>query len=284
VFAETVFEPADRVKIIGGLRWEEIGLDYTPYPSLVTASTDYTPTTGRVGVVFELTPRTNVYGSYSRAVEPTTQLVSLAGSQQQFSLVPGRQFEFGAKGSALDGRLDGTLAYFDIEKRDLLITSLIDGIRTNQQVGRQSSRGIELAVVGRPFGSLTVSGDVAITDALFDDFVEIVNDENLSRTGNTPPGVPRVLWNLSPSQRIGRLDLTATLRQVGARWGDNANSRRVGSYTTIDAAAGVRFGRGSRITVRGRNLTDRVYTQSTSNTAGRLEPPRAFDVTFTTDF
>ena len=34
---------------------------------------------------------------------------------------------------------------------------------------------------------------------------------------------------------------------------------------------------------RGRNLTDRIYTQSISNTAGRLEPPRAVDVTFTTD-
>jgi iron complex outermembrane receptor protein len=284
MFAEAVVDATDRLKLVSGLRWEVIGLEYTPYSSFVTASTDYTPVTGRLGVVFEVTPNANVYGSFSRAVEPTTQLASLDGSLQQFSLVPGRQYEVGAKGSALRGRLEGTVAYFDIEKRDLLITSLIDGIRTNQQVGRQSSRGVELAIVAKPFDSLTISGDVAVTGARFDDFVEIISNQNLSRTGNTPPGVPAVLWNLSPTQRIGRLDLTATLRQVGERWGDNANSRRVGSYTTVDAAAGVRLGRGSRVTVRGRNLTDRIYTQSTSSTAGRLEPPRGFDVTFTTDF
>ena len=284
LFAESVFDATDRLKLVTGLRWEQIGLDYTPFPSLVTSSTDYTPTTGRVGVVFELTPNANVYGSFSRAVEPTTQLVSLDGSQQQFSLVPGRQLEVGAKGSALRGRIDGTVAYFEIEKRDILVTSIIDGVRTNQQVGRQSSRGVEFALMGRPTNSLTIAGDIALTGAQFDDFIEIVNNQNLSRTGNEPPGVPRVIWNLSPTQRIGRIDLTGTIRQVGARWGDNANSRRVGSYTTIDAAASTRLGRSARLTVRGRNLTDRIYTQSTSNTAGRLEPPRGFDVTLTTNF
>jgi hypothetical protein len=41
---------------------------------------------------------------------------------------------------------------------------------------------------------------------------------------------------------------------------------------------------GLRIAVRGRNLTDKIYTQSVSNTAGRLEPPRSVDVTLTTNF
>jgi hypothetical protein len=36
-----------------------------------------------------------------------------------------------------------------------------------------------------------------------------------------------------------------------------------------------------RVMLRGRNLTDQIYTQLVSNTAGRLEPPRAVDVTFT---
>lgn len=284
IFAESAFDATNRLKLVTGLRWERIGLDYTPYPSLVTASQDYTPTTGRLGVVFAVTPSANVYASYSRAVEPTTQLVSLDGSQQEFSLVPGRQLEVGAKGGAFGGRLDGTFAYFAIEKRDILIASLIDGIRTNQQVGGQTSRGIELALVGRPIASLTITGDVAVTGANFDDFTEIVSNVNLSRTGNTPPGVPKVIWNISPTQRIGAFDLTGTLRQVGKRWGDNANSRLVGSYTTVDAAVGYRIRGGSRLTLRGRNLTDRIYTQSTSNTAGRLEPRRSVDLTFTTAF
>jgi len=285
VFAESALDVTARLKLVTGLRWEEIGLDYTPFPSLVTASKDYNPTTGRLGAVFQITPSANVYASYSRAVEPTVQLVSLDGSQQQFSLVPARQLEIGAKGGAFEGRLDGTFAYFDIQKRDILITALIDGIRTNQQVGQQTSRGIELTLVGRPSASLTIAGDIAVAGANFDDFMEIVNNMNLSRTGNTPRNVPRVIWNISPIQRIGRFDITGTVRQVGKRWGDNANTRLVSAYTTAEAAVGYSVRNGSRLRLRVRNLTDSVYTQqATSNTAARLEAPRSIDLTFTTDF
>jgi iron complex outermembrane receptor protein len=165
-----------------------------------------------------MTSSANAYVSYSRGVQPTTPLVSLDGTLQQFSLVPGRQFEVGAKGAAFGGRLDGTFAWFAIEKQDLLITELIDGIRTNQQVGQQSSHGIEVALVARPAGTLTIAADYAFTTANYDHFVEIVNNANTSRTGNTPPNVPRTIWNLTPRQQIGPVDVTATLRQVGERW------------------------------------------------------------------
>jgi iron complex outermembrane receptor protein len=214
-------------------------------------------------------------------VQPTTQLVSLDGSQQRFSLVPGRQFEVGSKGSTFGGRLDATFAYFAIAKRDLLITQLIDGIQTAQQIGEQTSDGIELALVGRPTRTLTISGDVAYTAAEFTDFVEIVGGVNTNRAGNTPPNIPRTIWNLSPMQRLGRFDLTGTLRHVGSRWGDNGNTRLVEGFTTIDLGASYHLRPGTRIMLRGRNLTDRIYTQAVSNTAGRLEPGRSIDLTFT---
>jgi outer membrane receptor protein involved in Fe transport len=131
------------LKLVTGARWEHIGLDSTPFPSLVTVSKEYTPATGRFGAVFELTRSANVYASVSNAVEPTTQFVSLDASQS-FSLTPGRQFEAGAKGGAFGDRLEGTFAYFAIERRDILISPIIDGIRTNQQVGKQTSSGIEV--------------------------------------------------------------------------------------------------------------------------------------------
>lgn len=283
LFAESVIDATARLKVVTGVRWEQIDLAYTPYPSLVTASKSYEPSTGRVGAVFDITPGANVYASYSRAVEPTTQLVSLDGSQQRFSLVPGSQLEVGTKGGAFDGRLEGTFAYFFIEKRDLLITQLISGIQTAQQIGQQTSNGIELTIIGRPTNTLTIAGDVAFTGSEFVDFVEIVGGVNTIRTGMTPPNIPVTIWNISPMQSIGPFDITGTLRQVGKRWGDNGNTRRAAGFTTIDAAVGYRIRRGARIMLRGRNLTDRIYTQSVSNTAGRLEPPRSFDVTFTTD-
>ena len=283
-FAESVFNATDRMKIVTGLRWEQIDLGYTPYPSLVLASQTYKPFTGRVGGIYELTSNANLYASYSRAVEPTTQLVSLDGSQQRFSLVPGSQFEVGAKGAALRNRLEGTVAYFAIDKRDLLITQLINAVQTAQQIGEQNSHGVELTVVARPTKSLTLAADYAFTTAQFVDFIEIASNVNTDRSGNTPSNVPRTIWNFSPTQRIGRFDLMATIRQLGTRWGDNANTRLVDGFTTIDAAVGYHVARGLKVAVRGRNLTDKIYTQSVSNTAGRLEPPRSVDVTLTTNF
>ena len=283
-YAESVVDLTSRLKLVTGLRSEHIDLGYTPYPSLVTANKVYKPNTGRVGGVFEVTPNANVYASFSRAVEPTTQLVSLDGSQQRFSLVPGSQLEVGAKGGAFDNRLEGTAAYFSIEKRDLLITQLIDAVQTAQQIGQQTSHGVELTMVARPTRSTTLAADFSYTGAEFVDFVEIVAGTNTDRSGNTPPNVPRAIWNISPTQRIGAFDLTGTIRQMGTRWGDNGNTRLVDGFTTIDAAVGYRLRSGTRVTARGRNLTNKLYTQSVSNPSGRLEPPRAFDVTFTTAF
>jgi iron complex outermembrane recepter protein len=281
-FAESVVDATSRLKIVAGLRWEQIDLAYTPYPERITATQEYEPLTGRVGGVFALTSGANLYASYSRAVEPTNQLVSLDGSQQRFSLVPGQQFEIGAKGDALNGRLEGTFAYFAIEKRDVLITQLISGIQTAQQIGEQTSEGIELTVTGRPTSTLTLAADFAYTGAEFVDFIEIVSNTNTDRSGNTPPNIPQIIWNVSPVQQIGAFDVMGTIRHVGRRWGDNGNTRRVAGFTTVDAAVAYRIRPSLRMTVRGRNLTDRIYTQSVSNTAGRLEAPRSVDVTFTT--
>jgi len=283
VFGEAAFDVMSRLKVVGGLRWEQIDLAYKAYPSQVTSSQKYEPTTGRLGAVYEVTPSVNAYASYSKAVEPTTQLVSLDGSQQRFSLVPGRQIEVGAKGGAFGGRLDSTFAYFAIEKRDVLITQLIDGIQTAQQIGKQTSHGIELTVVGRPTRTLALAGDFAYTGSEFVDFIEIVGGVNTDRSGNTPPNVPKTIWNFSPTQSFGPFDVTGTIRHVGTRWGDNANTRLVDGFTTVDVGAGYRIARGTRVMVRGRNLADKIYTQSVSNTAGRLEPGRSWDITFTTD-
>ena len=167
----------------------------------------------------------------------------------------------------------------------MLITQLINGIQTAQQIGAQSSRGVELAAVARPTRSFSIAADLAVTRATFEEFTEIVGGVQTDRSGNTPPNVPTRIWNISPTQQIGQFDVTGTLRQVGWRWGDNANSpnRLVKPYTTIEAALAYRLRPGTRIAVRGRNLTDRLYTQSVSNTSGRLEPGRSIDVTFTTD-
>jgi iron complex outermembrane receptor protein len=230
--------------------------------------------------VWSATDTVNFYGSFSRALEPTTQLVFLSPSQQVFSMSPGRQWEVGTKATTLGGRLDATVAWFDVEKSDILTTSILDGQLFPQQIGRQTGRGLEVSVSTRPAPGLSITGDLALTDAKFADFVEQAGGVNFSRDGNVPPNVPEKVMSLWAAQQVGPFSLSATVRHVGVLLGNNANTVRTGDFTTLDAGVSYRLPRGSRIIVRGRNMTDELYSirSVSGGTALRLEAPRSYDV------
>ena len=55
------------------------------------------------------------------------------------------------------------------------------------------------------------------------------------------------------------VQVSASLRHVGERFHSDANTVRLSAYTTLDAALAVDVARGVQLTLRGRNLTNRVY-------------------------
>ena len=287
-FSEAVYEATSKLKLIGGIRAEHIKLEYTTLANRVTAARNYNPVTGRGGATYSITPSINLYGSFTRAVEPVAQLVSLSGANQVFSLVPGTQTEIGVKGSLWNGRIDTTLAYFAIEKRDILTTTIVDGRQIAQQIGRQLAKGVELSASIRATRSLTIIGDVALTpSAQFADFTEIVAGGAVRRDGNLPPNVAKRVISIWANQRLyGKFDLSGTLRHVGRRFADTANLRPMDDYVTLDTALTYRLPRGASIALRGRNLTDAIYANwsVSGGTALRLEAPRAVDVTLSFRF
>jgi iron complex outermembrane receptor protein len=286
LFSEAAIDITSKLKLLGGIRYERIALDYTLKATGVTSSTVFHPPTGRIGAVYSFTPTINAYASYTKAVEPVAQLVSLTGVNQAFSLVPGKQIEIGSKASFWNNRVDFTAAYFDIEKRDILTTTIVDGRNFAQQIGRQIAKGIEFTSLFRPTRSLTISSDIAFTDPEFADFNEVVSGGNISRSGNLPPNVARRVLSFWANQRFGSFNLSGTVRNVGRRFADTANLRPIDPYTTLDAALSYRMERGGTIALRGRNLTDAIYAawSASGGTALRLEAPRSYDITWTLRF
>jgi len=284
VFGEALVHATSRLKFTTGVRWDNIANDRLDYPALGTSEKVFRPATGRVGAVFTIHPDVNLYISNSRAVDPVTPFVSIAGNQLPFSLQPTRQWETGAKFSALRGRLDATAAYFSIGKRNILTSTIVDGVRLQQQIGRQVSHGLELSFFARPIPSFTLAGDLATTNAEYADFNENVGTGIVSRSGNDVAHVAPVVWNITPSQQIGPVTISATVRNVGARWGEAANTRRLAPYTTLDTKVSIRFPKGTRLTLIGRNMTDEFYIPRSSNTSGRVADPRNFEAQLTTRF
>lgn len=286
LFAEATYDLTSKLKAIGGIRYENINLKYFTLANRVLARNSYQPVTGRAGLLYNLTPTINAYASYTKAVEPVAQLVSLAGTQQVFSLVPGRQAEAGVKATVFRGRADLTFAYFDIEKKDILTTTIVNGVQFNQQIGSQKSRGVEIAASVRPTSRLTLTADLAFTDAFFGQFNEFIGGGLVSRSGNLPQNVPQTVLGFWANQRIKIFDLSANLRHVGTRYADTANLRAMDPYTIVDAALSARLPKGMRLMLRGRNLGDALYASwsVSGGTALRLEAPRSVDLTMTMRF
>jgi iron complex outermembrane receptor protein len=287
-YAEAQARLANRWTAVLGLRWEQIYVNYgLAVGDTATGEKRYYPATGRAGLVYAANDNVSIYGSYSRSVEPATQFVSLSGccgAATFFGLTPARQYEGGVKGSAWRERLQGTFAYFDIEKRNLPTTTIVNDLSTPQVVGRQLSRGIEGSLSVRPTATLLITGDVAYTHALFADFTEIVNGVNVSRDGNAPTNVPVRVWSITPSQQIGPVTIAGSVRQVGGRWGDTANTRFFPDYTTVDSWVSVRLRKNTRLTLRGRNLTDEEYIVRPSTSYGLVAAPRSVELTLSAGF
>jgi iron complex outermembrane receptor protein len=245
------------------------------------ASQTYRPTTGRIGAVYLPTDLISFYVSHSRAVEPQTPVVSLTPANMGFSLLPIRQWEAGTKSTFFNGRLDTTVAVFQINKENIVTSTIVDNERITQQIGEQQSRGVELSASVRPYSSLQVMSDVTLLDPEYVEFNENLGTGIISRAGNAAPGSSDVVWNLTPMQRVGPVTVGVTFRRVGSRWRDTANTLRQGPYSTTQLFLSSRFYRGTRVTLTIRNLTDELYIpRNNSAVTGRIAAPRNFEVQF----
>ena len=284
-FAESRVALVEKLKVVAGLRWERFNVDRNQVGAGRFEKT-YHPATGRLGVVYLLNPLWTVYASNSRAVEPVTPLVSITGVNMAFSLQPSRQWETGTKATVLNGRMDATVAWFQINKEDILTSNVVDGVRIQQQIGEQMSQGLEAAVTLSPVTGFTLMADVTALNAEFVEFNENVGTAGvISRAGNDVGHMPPTVWNVTPLQRIGPVTVSATYRYVSERFRDNANTIRLPSYSLWNATASTRFLQGTRLTFIGRNLTDEIYIpRSNSDVSGRLGAPRSWEIQVTRVF
>ncbi|MCX6956030.1 MAG: TonB-dependent receptor [Verrucomicrobia bacterium] len=291
---QDVFDVTSRFRAVAGLRYDHISLQRdtlanpttTPATAFSTFKKGYRTTTGRVGGVFILTKEINAYASFSRAAEPVTQLVSLTATSADFSLQKGRQYEAGLKGTFFRGQLDATVAVFDLLKKDLLTstTDPVTGIRTNQQIGAQKSKGVEAALAVSPGDGWRVELNGAFTDSTYADFNENLGTGIISRAGKRPSNVPEWVANLFVAKRFAHgLALSGGPRYVSDRFGNNNNSVVAEGYVVLDASASYTWRR-TTFTLRGRNLLDETYEPVAGTTMRRLSDPRTAEFTVRTSF
>lgn len=235
----------------------------------------------KAGLVFAVTPDTSLYGQYSTSTDGVGGLISLSKSQQQFDLSSARQTEIGLKQMFWDQRGEWTLAAYHIVKKKLL-TDVPGDPDLKQQVGQQSSNGLEASLDLQLPRAWQLQANAAIVRARYDDFQQDVDGVQVSRDGKRPVDVPRRTANLWLSKALDDdLRAGAGVRYVDARYADMANRNQLPSYTVVDAALSWKALPSTTLGLQLNNLFDRQYAQSQYNDGQQwiLGEPRSFFVT-----
>jgi iron complex outermembrane receptor protein len=280
-FAENRLQLTDKLSLITGVRRDYLHIDSD---DLTVENNDANKTlTGnnwKAGLVYAITPDTSVYGQYATSTDGVGSLISLSPSQQQFGLSTAKQAEIGFKQAFWDSRGEWTLAAYHIVKKKLLVS--IPGTDLKEQVGQQSSNGLEASLDLQLPNAWQLQANAALVRAQYDDFSEVVNQQPVSRDGNRPVDVPNRTANLWLSKAVSDdIRAGAGVRYVSARYANTANTREVPSYTVVDATVSWKAMRNTTLVLQLNNLFDRTYAVSQYNDGQQwiLGEPRSFFVT-----
>ena len=281
VFAENRTQLSERWSLVTGVRRDYVHVDRNNLIDDSQSDKTLTGNNWKAGLVFALTPETSFYGQVATSTDGIGGLISLSPSQQQYDLSTARQTEIGMKQLFWDQRGEFTLAAYRIVKKKLL-TDDPGNPTLKQQVGQQSSNGLEASLDLQLPHAWQLQANAAIVKAKYDDFSEVVNGQTLSYNGNRPVDVPRRTANLWLNKNLSDdLKAGAGVRYVDVRYADMANRNELPSYTVVDATLSWQALRNTTLGLQLNNLFDRQYAQSQYNAGQQwiLGEPRSFFVT-----
>ena len=276
LFAENRTQLTDRLSLLTGVRRDQVHLEREDLDADTRTDRSLTGNNWRAGLVFAVTEDLSLYGQYATSTEGLSSLLTLNAAQQQWDLSTARQTELGIKQILPEGRGEWTLAAYHIVKEKLLSADP-DNPTLQQQVGQQSSDGLEATLELRLPWDVRMSANAAWVRAEYDEFLS----GNSDFKGNRPVNVPRRSANLWLSKEVGRFDVGAGVRYVDSRYADNANTVQVPSYTVVDASVDWHVQADLTLGLQLNNMFDRQYATTTDNNGRQwyLGEPRAFFAT-----
>ena len=295
-FLEDRIKLTEQLSIVGGVRREHANVrrySNTYTPALVSTgqvqafSKNLDNTSGRIGVVYQPTTASSVYAQYTTGTDPLGSLITTNASQINFTLATARQVEIGYKQSFMGGRGEFSIAAYDIVKKNLLTRDFTNPTLV-QQIGGQSSRGVEVSLTVPVAEKFTVEANAAVLNARFDKFNENVSGVLTSRSGKHPTNTPNVSSNLWLTYApIAKVRLQAGGRYVGQQFTDNANTaaNRLPDYVVVDLGASYAVSEKVQVRLNLYNLADKLYATNAYNPGQWiLGRPRSVDVTISARF
>ncbi len=210
-----------------------------------------------VGLVYSPRKDLSLYGHYGSAFAPPSSRV-VGERKPEVS----RQGELGAKAALLNGRLQATLALYQLDRENVAIP---DDNGITQQNGTQRSRGVEVELAAEPQPGLRALFSYAYNRATLTEFKESVfsfatgGNVVVDRSGNTAAFAPEHIANLWLSKRLPYgLGVAAGGRYLSRQFIAEDNLLSLKSALTFDAAVSYETGL-HRVSLNFKNLTNQRY-------------------------
>lgn len=221
---------------------------------------DFDKVSPMFGFLWGATPSQSFYGNFGQAFAAPSTLVLTQDRQPEES----QQFEIGWKKNWMSGRLNTTLALFDLERENIAIP---DDNGVTKQTGTQDASGLEFELAANLPNRIHAYFSYAYTDAELTEFREsqffLVDGQPFlqvfDRSGNIPAFVPDHLMNIWVGKDFDSgLGLAAGARYVDDQFIAEDNAYSIDSALTLDAAISFKTARW-RASANVKNLTDEEY-------------------------
>lgn len=187
-YAQDLIQFAPKWKLLAGVRFDnykqEVDVRMAGATNLTRTDNDWSP---RVGLLYQPTPWSTAYFSYSRTFDPSGEALSLSTSTADLPPQVTTNYEGGAKVSSFHEKLLTSLAVYDLDRTNILAVSPSNpNLLIN--VGEQRTIGSTLSFQGSINAHWMVLGGYSWQDAVILNSTSSFN--GVSFAGKRPNDVP----------------------------------------------------------------------------------------------
>ncbi|VGO08024.1 Ferrichrome-iron receptor [plant metagenome] len=223
----------------------------------ITRSTD-NAFTARVGAAYLIDNGVTPYASYTESFQPSADLI-YPGTQAKPTT--GRQFEVGVKYAPTGSDSFAGIALFDVAQRNVSTTDPVNPGFVVQSAETRV-RGVELEGKLKLSQQFSLLASYTYTDAEY----KRTNDGHQGNQVSLTPRSQASAWaDYTFTGALAGLSAGVGVRHVGKRFGDQANTIALASYTLVDAALRYDLGklggawRDASLALNANNLLDKDY-------------------------
>jgi outer-membrane receptor for ferric coprogen and ferric-rhodotorulic acid len=271
-------KPAKWLTLVAGGRLSWWQSDFDPNPNNILLNvpthdklgTHFTP---YGGLIADIDRHHSLYASYSEIYQPQTARDTDGRLLKPLS---GRQFEIGAKGEYFDGRLNASLALFQVTQANRAVTDPADPLFASHPDGKARARGVEATLSGNITPNLELNASYTYTRTRYLDPIEQAEPGEFG-SDIAPRHMFRLWTNYTLPGRLSAWSLGGGITaSSGTHIDDGVGRIRQGSYATFDARVAYTFSKHFEASVSVTNITDKYYYERLGGlTAGNwLGAPR----------